>query len=518
MVENTESGQSQTFDVDEPFVLIGQSPGCHLRLMHPDVSFRHAYCQVVQGRLYVYDLETEHGTIWGTGVRREGSLTPDSRLQIGPFIVRLSRAPAFTCSLQPTTEDWQPENEPLEDVRLWFENATGRTSHSALRPLRRQITVLGRSNRCHLKLSDSSVSKAHCAIVRTEVGYWVVDLLGRAGTTINGQNVRFSAIGADDVLGAGRFRMKIRELVPSETLEAPTPGPDSAAELPAAAPENAGPGATSIVLPRSPVAAGVTEQHLAQSRQSLSFHATRLPNIPESDGERGTSDALILAMMEQFSHLQQQLLTHTQQQMSMLTEMFATLHKAQNEAVMSQLQRIQEISTELNTLRAETAAGRIESHGPASVAPTSESNATAAAVVEAETPPAAVVERDAGEPTAGMPEPASDDVDYRASASADAGRGLPIADDSDVVPVAPMDADPTESSAALSDAAASGRTDEPERPRSQKSAAIRPRKVGSRQYDATAHARLTMRISELERERTGNWRKLMQLVGGALDE
>src|SRR5262245_25877181 len=108
IVENSETGQSQTFDVVEPFVLIGQGPGCHLRLLHPDVSFRHAYCQVLQGRLYAYDLDTEAGTVWGAGLRHEGALTPESRLQIGPFIVRLSRAPAFTCSLQSTAEDWQP--------------------------------------------------------------------------------------------------------------------------------------------------------------------------------------------------------------------------------------------------------------------------------------------------------------------------------------------------------------------------------------------------------------------------
>jgi hypothetical protein len=45
--------------------------------------------------------------------------------------------------------------------------------------------------------------------------------------------------------------------------------------------------------------------------------------------------------------------------------------------------------------------------------------------------------------------------------------------------------------------------------------AARPRPAAQ---DGQAHARLTMRISELERERKSHWKKLMQLVGSALDD
>ena len=78
--------------------------------------------------MYVFDLESKHGVAWGEGLRHEGVLTPQNRLQIGPFIIRLSRAPAFMRSLEPTSEDWELENEPLENIRLWFENAAGRRS------------------------------------------------------------------------------------------------------------------------------------------------------------------------------------------------------------------------------------------------------------------------------------------------------------------------------------------------------------------------------------------------------
>jgi len=532
MVEHTETGQSQSFDVVEPFVLIGQSPGCHLRLLHPDVSFRHAYCQVLQGRLYVYDLDTESGTVWGTGLRLEGPLTPESRLQIGPFVVRLSRAPAFTCSLQPTADDWQPENEPLENVRLWFENATGRSSHNSLRPLRRQITILGRSNRCHLKLSNSSVSKTHCAIVRTEVGNWVVDLLGRNGTLLNGQPVRFAAVGPDDTLCAGRFRMRIRELIRSAESDAglhavdgrhptETESPTQLADLERLPP---------VVVRATPLDNGTLEQQIEESRQSLAVHATRLPETLHSDGARSTNDALILAMMEQFSNLQQQLLTHTQQQMSMLTEMFATLHKAQNDAVMDQLRRIQEITSELNELKAQKAVGTSAVDGQEHRATGGQqaSQALQAPTRQPAIEPAASTTVDdtlngsLQQPSTGVQ--TSRDADAAAAEFEFATNEelFPPVDDSDVEPVAGApDADDAhvvsstmDSDASFATLAHEANEVEPE----QEPATTIPTRTARKSPDALAHGRLTTRISELERERKSHWRKLMQLVGGALDD
>lgn len=508
IVENTETGQSQTFDVFEPFVLIGRSPGCHLQLMHPEVCYRHAYCQVIDGRLYVFDLDSEHGTMWGTGLRHEGVLTPETRLQIGPFALRLSRAPAFTRSLEPTAEDWTLENEPLENVRLWFENAAGRSSHSALRPLRRRITILGRSNRSHLKLSDPSVSKAHCAIVRTGVGFWVVDLLGRTGTSLNDRPIRFAPIGAADRIGVGRFRLRIREVVPSDAddvrpaRDARRIASDSSEILPAT------PLPAPMTAASPPAGEAAAREHLLQARTQLAMHASRLP-ADSLDALPGASDALILAMMEQFSHLQQQLLTHTQQQMSMLTEMFATLHKAQNDAVMEQLSRIQAITSELNALRAGACSG--EGQGPAPGLAPSElalgsSAAAAGPQAESRTTAAGV---DAALPPAG-------------AQLADSSAEFATADESDVVAVMPG-AVPADQECDLGDqgppAVEPMEADaiaEPVRPTGTASAS-RQRQPLPR-VDQDAHARITMRISELERERNSRWRRLMQIVGGTTDD
>ena len=138
------------------------------------------------------------------------------------------------------------------------------------------------------------------------------------------------------------------------------------------------------------------EESLNQARQQLSIHAAQLPASREG-AVAGASDPLILAMMEQFSHLQQQLLAHTEQQMSMLTEMFSTLHKAQNDAVVEQLQQIQSITSELNELKAERRAANADA--------AAEQKADAANVSsgEQDTPV-----RAAGRPGQAPPEPVAD--------------------------------------------------------------------------------------------------------------
>lgn len=511
MVENTETGQSQTIDVFEPFVLIGRSPGCHLQLLHPEVCFRHAYCQVIEGRLYVFDLDSQNGTGWGSGLQHEGVLTPQSRLHIGPFVVRLSRAPAFTQSLEPATNDWELENEPLENVRLWFENATGRSSNSAMRPLRRRITILGRSNRSHLKLSDSSVSKAHCAIVRTGIGFWVVDLLGRSGTTLNDRSVRMAPVGRADRIGAGRFRLRIREVVqdrPEQSAQA-YETPEDSAVFPSSPPAISRTGEMGDRSPRFNEETARVD--LIQAQNHLSEHAQRLgPDV--MDGHSGSSDALILAMMEQFSHLQRQLLTHTQQQMSMLTEMFATLHKAQNDAVLEQLSQIQAVTAELNALRADrlAVAGR-------EVAPAPELPAVTPPAPSPELSPSSSVSDGAGEASRFVAESHASACDSPAGQAVSVASDIVTATDESDVVLAEADSVPEKiaEEPSISDefeATGDGSRAVSNGNRDQGRARAR---AGA---DAGIHARLTIRIGELERERNSRWKKLMQLVGGGKDE
>jgi hypothetical protein len=81
-----------SFELQRPFVLVGRSVQCDLRLLHPEVSFRHAYLQVVGGRLMCVDLASRTGVHWEGGARPFGWLEPSEEVSVGPFRVCCSLA------------------------------------------------------------------------------------------------------------------------------------------------------------------------------------------------------------------------------------------------------------------------------------------------------------------------------------------------------------------------------------------------------------------------------------------
>jgi hypothetical protein len=52
-------------DFQQPMVLVGRNPRADLVLDHPLVGLRHAYLQLVEGRLFAIDLGSRQGLRWG---------------------------------------------------------------------------------------------------------------------------------------------------------------------------------------------------------------------------------------------------------------------------------------------------------------------------------------------------------------------------------------------------------------------------------------------------------------------
>jgi hypothetical protein len=65
------------------------------------------------------------------------------------------------------------------------------------------LTLVGRSPRCHVRLPDPGASRFVCALVRTPVGVWVVDLLSSRGVVVNGVACREARLEDGDVLRMG---------------------------------------------------------------------------------------------------------------------------------------------------------------------------------------------------------------------------------------------------------------------------------------------------------------------------
>ncbi len=72
-------------------------------------------------------------------------------------------------------------------------------------------TLLGRSRKCHVRLSDPTVSQLHAAITRTPEGVFVRDLGSSNGTHLNGAAVENSRALADrDRLFIGGTELEYR--------------------------------------------------------------------------------------------------------------------------------------------------------------------------------------------------------------------------------------------------------------------------------------------------------------------
>src|SRR5438552_2997862 len=71
-----------------PFVVIGRGDTSDLVLRDAAVGRRHAYVQVIGGRLFCVDLDSRTGTHWAGGPQAAGWLDRSQPVRIGPYVVR----------------------------------------------------------------------------------------------------------------------------------------------------------------------------------------------------------------------------------------------------------------------------------------------------------------------------------------------------------------------------------------------------------------------------------------------
>jgi len=199
--------------IGHPSVLIGRDVRCDIALRDPIVSYRHTYLQLLDGQLLCFDLASRSGTFCRSDRHRSGPLELGEEIFIGPFSLTIS------------TEESESGNEAggplvpadgLSGIAGTIPNIPStvlKFMHGSpnLEPmtLNRPVTLIGESNRCRVKLTDGSVSQVHCSIVRTQTGVWVVDLLGKGGTLVDGKRVTRTPLHEGDELSVGDIRMQI---------------------------------------------------------------------------------------------------------------------------------------------------------------------------------------------------------------------------------------------------------------------------------------------------------------------
>ncbi len=189
-------------DFERPVVLVGRNSGADLVLDHPLVGRRHAYLQLVEGRLFGIDLGSREGLRWG-GVPRHGGWVDRSRpVQVGATTLRVvegDRAVDGGPGPGPTSRRYK-SRASLPSAVLEF---GGRGQELRRLPLDRVLTLVGASNRCHVRLAEPGISRVVCGLLRTPAGVWVVDLLSSRGIAVNGVVCREARLEDGDVLRVG---------------------------------------------------------------------------------------------------------------------------------------------------------------------------------------------------------------------------------------------------------------------------------------------------------------------------
>lgn len=190
----------ETHVFERPFVIVGRDPRCDLRLDHPEVSERHAYLQLIGGRLVCVDLGSRGGVSHAGRRGRLIDVGPGLPLRIGPF--RLRWPAPEGADAQAVAEQ---VDEPAGPIGLEVRHRGVRPSRCELAP---GFALVGSGADCAVRIVDPSVSDYHASLVRTGQGVWVVDLLGQDGVRVNGRAVGSARIGPADTIELGRSSVR----------------------------------------------------------------------------------------------------------------------------------------------------------------------------------------------------------------------------------------------------------------------------------------------------------------------
>ncbi len=221
--DDWETGRPVARDFERPVVLVGRNPHADLVLGHPLVGQRHAYLQLVEGRLFAIDLGSREGLRWGGVPRRGGWIDRSRPVQVGVTTIRVvegDRAGDEGPGPGPTSRRYK-SSRPLPRAVL---EMRGSGEEMRRLPLDRVLTLVGGSQGCHVRLPGPGISRFVCGPLRTSVGVWAVDLLSSRGVAVNGAICRQVRLEDGDVLriGALAVRLTYEEFTAPPRADTPT--------------------------------------------------------------------------------------------------------------------------------------------------------------------------------------------------------------------------------------------------------------------------------------------------------
>jgi pSer/pThr/pTyr-binding forkhead associated (FHA) protein len=404
--------------VGQPFTLVGRDDACDVTLTDPEVNPRHAWLQVLGGRVFAVDLGSRTGVGWPDGLSGSGWLDMGTPIRIGPFRLAL-RAPVcerptpFSVGYNPLQSDAAvTRGRPV--VNLDFRNGKRVKDRWGVSRL---ITLVGRSPDCKLHLNAEDIAAYHCGLVLTPTGLWVVDLSGR-GVVVSGERMRVAPLPHGAELWVGRFLIGCHYpaisttpalgrpgmITPSNSL-LPTSEPSARVQTPSPSARLSGterspsrgsgavrgpsdtvrltPSEDEVplgVVPSDP-ASGMPSSHIMADayRMMIGFGHSNGPvsgslqvsgssgGVQQPPGDAGGSsvrpgpeavaaaEGIIVPLIKQLGEVHGQMFDQLQNSMLMMMQMFGQAHRDQMAAIREELGRIQELNGELTKLQAEVA-------------------------------------------------------------------------------------------------------------------------------------------------------------------
>jgi hypothetical protein len=323
--------ESRRLALNQPFAVIGRAANADLPLSDGRLTRRQAYLQLIAGHVCCVNFGNPSGVCWGEKASPSGWLPVRQVVRFGEHRIRLLRAggsdlPPDLGKINPLSAGSAAElGMPCLTLGFLRGDTVRLRWH-----MDRLLVLVGSAPDCRVRIAATDGSRFHCSLVATPQGAWLVDLLGRGGTFLNGVQVRQALLEDGDILQIGQVGIRVQYVggipparPPADVQTGMVPFGVPAALLPPEA------------LPAAPL------EGLGQAL--LSLQGPQNPAL----------GSVLLPLVNHFNLMQQQMMDQFQQALVQMFQMFSGLHKDQMGYLREEMERQQQITQELRALQAE---------------------------------------------------------------------------------------------------------------------------------------------------------------------
>ena len=217
-----DSDQWTSHEIADPFVLFGTDSQCNVHVSCDSVARVHAYLHVLNGSLFVADLTGHASVLIDNSPAAAEWVRLQSIVRVGNYEIQIAVPitgdpdvdsdrsieddsfdldPPLTTALTPT--------KPCLPNEIVISMTTRAGQVRQVRS-RRVVCLFGSADICKFRLRSTTVEPVHCAIVQTSGGIWLLDLLSRRGTHLNGAPVSSATHCPNEArLRVGRCRLDV---------------------------------------------------------------------------------------------------------------------------------------------------------------------------------------------------------------------------------------------------------------------------------------------------------------------